>query len=104
MLKILNQELQDSYSNRLKTSMEHIQLTVFSHNISMIVIASVLVGLMVCFLLIGGFLQITGHHLTWQKQNQHPKSMEDRFEEIKRTCNSRNEPVKVSFHFFMQAF
>ena len=69
MLNYTNQELQDSYSNRLKTSMEHIQLTVFSHNISMIVIASVLVGLMVCFLLIGGFLQITGqdwcHPLLW---------------------------------------
>ena len=76
--------------------MEHIQLTVLSHNISMIVIAGVLVGLMVCFLLIGGFLQITGHQLSWQKQNQHQKSMEDKFEEIKRTCNSRNEPVKVS--------
>ena len=98
MLNYTNQELQDSYSNRLKTSMEHIQLTVFSHNISMIVIASVLVGLMVCFLLIGGFLQITGHQLPWQKQNQHQKSMEeDKFEEIKRTCNSRNEPLKVSY-------
>ena len=95
MLNYTNQELQDSYSNRLKTSMEHIQLTVFSHNISMIVIASVLVGLMVCFLLIGGFLQITGHQLSWQKQNQH--QMEDKFEEIKRTCNSRNEPLKVSY-------
>ena len=82
--------------------MEHIQLTVSSQNVPMIAIAGVLVGLMVCFLLIGGFLQITGHQLSWQKQNQH--QMEDNFEEIKRTCNSRNEPVKVSFHFFMQAF
>ena len=77
--------------------MEHIQFTVSSQNISMIVIAGVLVGLMVCFLLIGGFLQITGHQLTWQKQNQHQKSIEDKFEEIKRTCNSRNEPGKVSY-------
>ena len=84
--------------------MEHIELTVSSQNVPMIAIAGVLVGLMVCFLLIGGFLQITGHQLSWQKQNQHQKSMEDKFEEIKRTCNSRNEPVKVSFHFFMQAF
>ena len=76
--------------------MEHIELTVSSQNISMIVIAGVLVGLMVCFLLIGGFLQITGHQLSWQKQNQQRKSMEDKFEEVKRTCNSRNEPVKVT--------
>ena len=75
--------------------MEHIQLTVSSQNVPMIAIAGVLVGLMVCFLLIGGFLQITGHQLSWQKQNQH--QMEDNFEEIKRTCNSRNEPVKVSY-------
>lgn len=76
--------------------MEHIELTVSSQNIPMIVIAGVLVGLMVCFLLIGGFLQITGHQLSWQKQNQQRKSMEDKFEEVKRTCNSRNEPVKVT--------
>ena len=86
----------NSFSNRLKTSMEHIELTVSSQNIPMIVIAGVLVGLMVCFLLIGGFLQITGHQLSWQKQNQQRKSMEDKFEEVKRTCNSRNEPVKVT--------
>ena len=95
MFNNTNQELQDSFSNRLKTSMEHIQLTVSSQNVPMIAIAGVLVGLMVCFLLIGGFLQITGHQLSWQKQNQH--QMEDNFEEIKRTCNSRNEPVKVSY-------
>ena len=75
--------------------MEHIELTVSSQNISMIVIAGVLVGLMIFFLLVGGFLQITGHQLSWQKQNQH--QMEDKFEVIKRTCNSRNEPVKVSY-------